>query len=194
MKVPRKWRELAILIVFSPIVLVAAASSLRAEFRFNPTVYGDWSLYPIDNFSFPVNGKRLVIRGACVAETIHGKYKFTIATAAAEFNRGNDDFADRVMLEATSSAWRFKVRVAAVVLSSQAYPELALGSAARYDGNLIFFSLGGSGKPPAELALFAATATGDLLLFNDRSKLIARFSTKGLRDIYPKLLECGGIH
>ena len=178
-------------LMLSTMILIAFASlETHAETRRILATEYSWSLYVVEGYEVAVGGRHVTIDGACVAEVTYGQRKLAFATFQKTANEGTHQYSGIVIMQATSSEWKYKVHNSSVTLAS-AFELTVLDTL--YDDDMIMFNQGGYGQPPAELHVFAKLATGIIYLSDDKLKTLAMFPADGLGAIYPKLMACGGI-
>ena len=178
-------------------VLVASLAMLMTEAqadRVNPTDYGRWSLFYSNDYKLAVGGRHANMKGICVAETGNEESKFAFIAFLPFFNKQKGPYAATIHVQAASSKWHFAVHTGTLKVSSQSSPEFNIEvTDALFDDDMIVFSLGGYGEASPWLQAFSKVAKGDIFLKDKKGRVLARFPSEGLSEVYPKLLECGGI-
>ncbi len=142
---------------------------------------GSWTLFRTDTFVF-IEGDsfmRAERDGVCLAETGN-------ATSGMSFTV---PLKGRVFTKVWSSSWNFRQDEGVLVFDAEEGNNLIM-SGALYKGDLVMFDAGNS---PDGNRLFTETAVGTISVVDRKGRTIARFPSAGLKAVYRKMLQCGGM-
>lgn len=189
-------------VVFLCILSFAFLGPAQAETRTRLFADSDWTLDKINGFTMKDGRAVGKLDNMCVAETQKGGVTLTFAMNAREA-RVADRFRKTIFIQLSSPSWKFPFLETDFFLSSTEV--FGVGDAWYFDDTVAFSvhvdddmglrefaeTVGGAGVTITGDGKTVMTKD-DMVALDGRGLIIATLSTKGLKSIYPKLIECAG--